>query len=156
MMALIFTIVLVVITLTGSLWVMYHLNTNMMPATTCPDDSAAKRIGASDDGSGAGPARARRRIAVIAIALRLLAVVGLIALGIWQVERRAWKLDLIERVDAARPRRAGRRARPRATWPAINAANDEYRRVTRHGRFLQRSRDAACRPSPSRRAATGC
>lgn len=31
MMALIFTLVLVVITLTGSLWVMYHLNTNMMP-----------------------------------------------------------------------------------------------------------------------------
>ncbi|AWN45299.1 cytochrome o ubiquinol oxidase subunit IV [Methylobacterium terrae] len=31
MMALIFTIVLVVIALSGSLWVMYHLNTNMMP-----------------------------------------------------------------------------------------------------------------------------
>ena len=31
MMALIFTIVMVVIALTGSLWVMYHLNTNMMP-----------------------------------------------------------------------------------------------------------------------------
>ncbi|QPC94715.1 cytochrome o ubiquinol oxidase subunit IV [Mesorhizobium sp. INR15] len=31
MMALIFTLILVVITLTGSLWVMYHLNTNMMP-----------------------------------------------------------------------------------------------------------------------------
>ncbi len=31
MMALIFTVILVVIALTGSLWVMYHLNTNMMP-----------------------------------------------------------------------------------------------------------------------------
>lgn len=31
MLALIFTLVLVVITLSGSLWVMYHLNTNMMP-----------------------------------------------------------------------------------------------------------------------------
>lgn len=31
MMALIFTIILVAIALTGSLWVMYHLNTNMMP-----------------------------------------------------------------------------------------------------------------------------
>lgn len=31
MLALIFTIVLVVITLSGSLWVMYHLNNNMMP-----------------------------------------------------------------------------------------------------------------------------
>ena len=32
MMALIFTIVMVVIALTGSLWVMHHLNVNMMPA----------------------------------------------------------------------------------------------------------------------------
>ncbi|MBZ9776572.1 cytochrome o ubiquinol oxidase subunit IV [Mesorhizobium sp. CO1-1-8] len=31
MMALIFTLILVVIALTGSLWVMYHLNVNMMP-----------------------------------------------------------------------------------------------------------------------------
>ena len=33
MMALIFTIVLVVITLSGSMWVMYHLNHNMMPVS---------------------------------------------------------------------------------------------------------------------------
>jgi len=32
LMALIFTIVVVVIALAGSLWVMYHLNTNMMPS----------------------------------------------------------------------------------------------------------------------------
>jgi len=31
MMALLFTIVIVVIALSGSLWVMYHLNANMMP-----------------------------------------------------------------------------------------------------------------------------
>jgi len=31
MLALVFTIVLVVITLAGSLWVMFHLNANMMP-----------------------------------------------------------------------------------------------------------------------------
>jgi len=31
MLALIFTIVLVVITLSGSMWVMYHLNQNMQP-----------------------------------------------------------------------------------------------------------------------------
>jgi cytochrome o ubiquinol oxidase subunit IV len=31
MLALIFTAVIVFITLAGSLWVMYHLNVNMMP-----------------------------------------------------------------------------------------------------------------------------
>lgn len=37
-MATIFTIVVVVITLIGSLWVMYHMNVNMMPGTA---DSAS-------------------------------------------------------------------------------------------------------------------
>jgi len=31
MLALIFTVVIVVIAMAGSLWVMYHMNTNMMP-----------------------------------------------------------------------------------------------------------------------------
>jgi cytochrome o ubiquinol oxidase operon protein cyoD len=31
MLALIFTLVMVVITLSGSIWVMYHMNSNMMP-----------------------------------------------------------------------------------------------------------------------------
>jgi cytochrome o ubiquinol oxidase operon protein cyoD len=31
MLALIFTVIIVVITLAGSLWVMYHMNKNMMP-----------------------------------------------------------------------------------------------------------------------------
>lgn len=33
LVALIFTIVLVVIAVSGSFWVMYHMNTNMMPAS---------------------------------------------------------------------------------------------------------------------------
>ena len=32
MLALIFTVILIAIALSGSLWVMHHLNTNMMPA----------------------------------------------------------------------------------------------------------------------------
>jgi cytochrome o ubiquinol oxidase operon protein cyoD len=34
MLALIFTLVVVVITLSGSLWVMFHMNANMMPMST--------------------------------------------------------------------------------------------------------------------------
>lgn len=37
MLALVFTAVLVVITLSGSLWVMYHLKTNMMPDMSIQD-----------------------------------------------------------------------------------------------------------------------
>jgi cytochrome o ubiquinol oxidase subunit IV len=33
MLAFVFTVILVVITLSGSIWIMYHLNSNMMPWT---------------------------------------------------------------------------------------------------------------------------
>ncbi|MET3611855.1 cytochrome o ubiquinol oxidase operon protein cyoD [Rhizobium aquaticum] len=42
MMALLFTVVLVLITLSGSLWVMHNLNTYMMPLTMTPE--AAKQL----------------------------------------------------------------------------------------------------------------
>ncbi|QOZ06608.1 SURF1 family protein [Bradyrhizobium sp. CCBAU 51765] len=68
-------------------------------------------------------------------ALLLIAFVVLIALGVWQIERRAWKLALIDRVE----QRVHAPAQPvpsPASWPAISAANDEYRHVSVSGRFL--------------------
>ncbi len=66
MMALIFTVVLVVITLSGSLWVMYHLNTNMMPRPSsrcgrCREVSAGRAAsGPGRVGGGADRARAHQ------------------------------------------------------------------------------------------------
>lgn len=37
LVALVFTLILVVITLAGSLWVMHHMNVNMMPGHSAPD-----------------------------------------------------------------------------------------------------------------------
>ena len=67
--------------------------------------------------------------------LCLLGVIGLIALGMWQVERRAWKLALIDRVDRRVHASAQLMPRP-ASWPTIDAAGDEYERVTVTGRFM--------------------
>lgn len=66
----------------------------------------------------------------------LLVVAGLIALAVWQTHRRAWKLDLIARVEAriSAPATAAPR---RERWPDISAAADEYRRVTVTGRWLE-------------------
>nr|WP_241262714.1 SURF1 family protein [Parahaliea mediterranea] len=61
-----------------------------------------------------------------------MAFAGFLALGNWQLERRVWKLDLIERVNA------------RVDAPAVTAPDrarftpehDEYRHVSVRGRFL--------------------
>ena len=57
------------------------------------------------------------------------------ALGVWQVERRAWKLDLIERVDA-RVHAPAARVPARSEWPSLNPKEIEYRHVAARGRFL--------------------
>ena len=49
MLAMIFTIVIVVITLSGSLWVMYHLNHNMMP-TMSPEHMPTETVPQSMQG----------------------------------------------------------------------------------------------------------
>ncbi|OKO71573.1 surfeit locus 1 family protein [Bradyrhizobium sp. NAS80.1] len=67
--------------------------------------------------------------------LSLTAFAILIALGVWQIERRAWKLALIDRVE----QRIHAPAQPvpsPAAWPTVSTANDEYRHVSVSGRFL--------------------
>jgi surfeit locus 1 family protein len=65
----------------------------------------------------------------------LLGVVGLIALGVWQLERRIWKLALIDRVEQ-RVHASPQPIPAPVSWPAVDAAKDEYRRVTVTGRFM--------------------
>jgi surfeit locus 1 family protein len=61
--------------------------------------------------------------------------VGFVALGTWQVARRAWKLDLIARVDQ-RVHAPPTAAPGPAQWPQVTAAADEYRHVRLDGVFL--------------------
>ncbi len=78
----------------------------------------------------------QRRRAQVALVLGLvIACAGFIALGAWQVERRAWKLDLIERVES-RTRAAAVAPPTAAQWTRGGAAAHEYRRVAIEGRFL--------------------
>jgi surfeit locus 1 family protein len=60
---------------------------------------------------------------------------GFLFLGTWQLQRLSWKLDLIERVEA-RVNAAPVAAPPRAEWPTISAARDEYRHVRLDGHFI--------------------
>ena len=67
--------------------------------------------------------------------LLAVAFCGFIALGVWQLQRMAWKHDLIARVDA-RIHAAAVQAPRRARWPAITDATDSYRRVSVTGHFV--------------------
>ena len=77
--------------------------------------------------------RTRGQRGAIAL-LGFIAFAVFTALGTWQVQRRTWKLELIERVeqrahaepvDAPGPER----------WPAITAESDAYRRVQARGQY---------------------
>lgn len=73
-----------------------------------------------------------RRAAFAAAAL--IAALGLAALGVWQIERRAWKHELVAAVDA-RIHAAPVAAPGPDRWDAVNAKDDAYRRVTALGTF---------------------
>jgi surfeit locus 1 family protein len=65
----------------------------------------------------------------------LLLTAVFLALGIWQIKRLHWKLDLIARVDA-RVHAEPQAAPGPASWPTITASDDEYRHVRIDGSLL--------------------
>ena len=81
------------------------------------------------------PPRPRRSTAFWALLLgAALLFAAFLALGAWQLQRLAWKEDLIARLDkrlAAEPERAPGADR----WDAITKAGDEYRKVVLNGTF---------------------
>lgn len=83
-------------------------------------------------------ARRSPLIKVLGVALAVFFFVVFVTLGTWQVKRRAWKLDLIARVEQRV--HAPPVAAPGPTrWPEVTAATDEYRHVTATGNFLDAS-----------------
>ena len=75
-----------------------------------------------------------RALMVPAVAF-LVALATLLSLGTWQVQRRAWKLDLIEKIEA-RAYGAPGAILPESEWPRWSPEAEEYRRVRVDGRFL--------------------
>lgn len=65
----------------------------------------------------------------------LVALVILVSLGIWQLERKAWKESLIAQIDARAHGEPGAIV-PEAQWPEWRAADDEFRHVRLSGTFL--------------------
>lgn len=70
-----------------------------------------------------------------AMVFALAGVVILCGLGAWQLDRKAWKEDLIARLNA-RLARAPQDLPPRASWPELNEDGEEFRRVAFPAEFL--------------------
>lgn len=94
-----------------------------------------------DGGGGSAPpapdrkdAVGLRRAALFALALLLLSGV-FCALGVWQVQRLAWKSDLMARVDARIAAPPVPAPGP-AHWPDLTPATAEYLRVRATGHYL--------------------
>jgi surfeit locus 1 family protein len=73
-------------------------------------------------------------LALLALAGAAL-LLGFLALGVWQVERRAWKLDLIARVDA-RLHAPAQPLPPASQWPGLDVATNTYTPMRLQGRWL--------------------
>jgi surfeit locus 1 family protein len=72
---------------------------------------------------------------LLLLGLALLGAIGFAALGVWQVERRAWKLDLIARVES-RIHAAPVAIPAPARWGSVAGPSHAYRRVRATGIFL--------------------
>lgn len=79
------------------------------------------------------PRRGLRRAVLLVLGMALF--LGFVSLGTWQVQRRAWKLDLIERVDR-RVHAAPAALPPVEQWSDIRAAQHEYLPVVFQGHWL--------------------
>ena len=81
----------------------------------------------------------RSALALVAMSVgALLLFSAFVALGTWQVQRRAWKLDLIARVEQ-RVHAPPVAAPPQSQWSQVTAANSEYRHVRAAGTYLNES-----------------
>lgn len=67
--------------------------------------------------------------------LTVAAIALFLALGAWQVQRLAWKTDLIARVNARVAAPAVQAPWP-VDWSRVNRADDEYRHVILRGRLM--------------------
>jgi surfeit locus 1 family protein len=72
----------------------------------------------------------------VAVAVGLFLFAGFVGLGVWQLQRLTWKLDLIARVERRVQAAPVDPPGPHA-WPRITRAAHEYRHLQVSGRFMQ-------------------
>jgi surfeit locus 1 family protein len=79
--------------------------------------------------------QAKRRGVIEATVFAVVGIAFLIGLGIWQLDRKTWKENLIATVTT-RIARVPENLPPRASWPRLLPEGNEYTRVTFPAEFL--------------------
>ncbi|MBF9231801.1 SURF1 family protein [Microvirga alba] len=82
----------------------------------------------------------------------LIALAILIGLGAWQLQRKAWKEDLIAQIEARAYGEPGR-ILPEAAWSAWHQDQDEFRKVRVTGTFLYQNETPVYGLAPALRGA---
>jgi surfeit locus 1 family protein len=82
----------------------------------------------------------------------LVALAILLSLGTWQLQRRAWKADLIARVESRAHGEPGAIVPP-SEWPRWQPGEDEFRRVRVNGTFLHEHETPVHGLAPGQRGA---
>ena len=80
----------------------------------------------------AAPGALRSLIAPLLAALAALAI--LVSLGLWQLDRKAWKEGLLRQIETRAHGEPGE-ILPESRWPQWRASDDEYRRVRLEGTY---------------------
>ena len=96
--------------------------------------------------------RARKRPLILPGLATLIALAILVGLGTWQLQRKAWKEDLIAQIEARAYGDPGA-ITPEAEWGAWRADRDEYRKVRLTGTFLHRFETPVYGLAPAQRGA---
>ncbi len=89
---------------------------------------------ASKIAPGSYPGQPMRRLLAPAVATAL-ALAILLSLGFWQLERKAWKDDLVAQIAARAYEDPPGKPVPEASWPNWRPTADEFRRVRVEGTF---------------------
>ncbi len=80
-------------------------------------------------------ARSKSRSLVLPAIASLIALAILLGLGTWQLQRKAWKEDLLQQIDARAYGEPGT-ILPESEWAGWRADQDEFRKVRVTGTFL--------------------
>lgn len=105
-----------------------------MAARRDEDEPVAERVGRGTERQLGTPPSLLKTLLVGLILL--FSVIVLSGLGVWQLQRRVWKLCLIDRVEQ-RVRATPTDAPGPESWPNINASDYAYRHVSVRGQFVK-------------------